>query len=194
MFGLSDNIDADRTPTFRWLEGTKSELEMERNRLLQRLRRDFTEQRERLSEAILAYEQISEKLYEDAGSMLIDETANGPIFCFEIQGARSEGIKNMQIFCFDMMLMRLCAKRGIGPGFLIHDSHLFDGVDGRQVLRALRVGAENADDLGFQYIVTMNDDDAFKETEEGFNLNDYILNVKLTDATEDGGLFGIRFD
>jgi len=176
------------------LEGTKSELEIERNRLLQRLRRDFTEQRERLSEAILAYEQTSEKLYEDAGSMLVDETANGPTFRFEIQGARSEGIKNMQVFCFDMMLMHLCAKRGIGPSFLIHDSHLFDGVDGRQVVRALRVGAENAEKLGFQYIVTMNEDDAFKETEEGFNLNDYILDVKLTDATEDGGLFGIRFD
>lgn len=176
------------------LEGTKSELEIARNRLLQRLRRDFTEQKERLSEAILAYEQTSEKLYEDAGSMLVDETANGPTFRFEIQGARSEGIKNMQVFCFDMMLMRVCAKRGIGPGFLIHDSHIFDGVDGRQVIRALRVGAENAQELGFQYIVTMNEDDAFKETEEGFNLNDYILDVKLTDATDDGGLFGIRFD
>lgn len=176
------------------LEGTKSDLEIERNRLLQRLRRDFTEQRQRLSEAILAYEQTSEKLYEDAGSMLVDETANGPTFRFQIQGSRSEGIKNMQIFCFDMMLMRLCVQRGIGPGFLIHDSHLFDGVDGRQVVRALRVGAETAGDLGFQYIVTMNEDDAFKETEEGFHLYDYILDVKLTDATEDGGLFGIRFD
>lgn len=176
------------------LEGTKSELDIERNRLLQRLRRDFNEQRERLSEAIIAYEETSKKLYEDAGSMLVDETANGPIFRFEIQGARSEGIKNMQIFCFDMMLMSLCAKRGIGPGFLIHDSHLFDGVDGRQIIRALKVGAENAQKYGFQYIVTMNEDDAFKEKEEGFNLSDYILGLKLTDATDDGGLFGIRFD
>ena len=176
------------------LEGTKSELAIERNRLLQRLRRDFTEQRGRLSEAILAYEKTSNKLYEDAGSMLVDETDNGPTFRFEIQGSRSEGIKNMQIFCFDMMLMRLCAQRRIGPGFLIHDSHLFDGVDGRQIISALRVGAETADELGFQYIVTMNEDDAFKETEEGFDLNEYILDVRLTDATEDGGLFGIRFD
>ena len=176
------------------LEGIKSELEIERNRLLLRLRRDFTEQKERLSEAILAYEQTSRRLYEDAGSMLVDETSNGPTFSFPIHGSRSKGIKNMQIFCFDMMLMRLCAKRGIGPGFLIHDSHLFDGVDGRQVISALRVGAETAEELGFQYIVTMNEDDAFKEKEEGFDLNDYILEIKLTDATEDGGLFGIRFD
>ena len=176
------------------LEGIKSELEIERNRLLLRLRRDFTEQKERLSEAILAYEQTSRRLYKDAGSMLVDETSNGPTFGFPIHGSRSKGIKNMQIFCFDMMLMRLCAKRGVGPGFLIHDSHLFDGVDGRQVISALRVGAETAEELGFQYIVTMNEDDAFKEKEEGFDLNDYVLGIKLTDATEDGGLFGIRFD
>jgi len=176
------------------LEGTKSELTIARNRLLQRLRRDFTEQKERLSEAILAYQQTSKKLYEDAGSMLIDDTDNGPNFRFVIQGARSEGIKNMQIFCFDMMLMQLCAKRKIGPGFLIHDSHLFDGVDGRQIIRALRIGAETANEFGFQYIVTMNEDDAFKEKEEGFDLNKHILDVRLTDSTEDGGLFGIRFD
>lgn len=40
----------------------------------------------------------------------------------------------------------------------------------------------------------MNEDDAFKEVEKGFDLNDYILDVRLTDATEEGGLFGIRFD
>ena len=176
------------------LEGTKSELEIERNRLLQRLRLNFREQRGQLEKAILAYEQISSQLYEDAGSMYVDETSNGPIFRFEIQGSRSKGIRNMQIFCFDMMLMQLCTQQGIGPGFLIHDSHLFDGVDGRQVIRALRIGAKTADELGFQYIVTLNQDDAFKETEEGFDLNDYVLDVRLSDATKTGGLFGTRFD
>lgn len=176
------------------LEGTKNELEIDRGRLLQRLRREFNEQKERLSDAILAYEETSKRLYEDAGKLIVDGSPNGPVFKFDIHGARSEGIKNMQVFCFDLMLMRICAKRGFGPGFLIHDSHLFDGVDGRQVISALRVGAETAKELGFQYIVTMNEDDAFKEKEEGFNLNDYVLPVKLTDATESGGLFGIRFD
>ncbi len=175
------------------LEGTKNELEIERNRLTIRLRRDFTEQKDRLAEAIVAFEETSQRLYESAGSMTIDETSNGPVFKFPMQGQRSKGIKNMQIFCFDMMLMRLCASRKIGPGFLIHDSHLFDGVDGRQVISALRLGSEIAHELGFQYIVTMNEDDAFKETIDGFDLNDYVLPTRLTDATEDGGLFGIRF-
>ena len=176
------------------LEGTKSELEIERNRLLQRLRLNFKEQKMQLEQAILAYQQTSQQLYVEAGSFFVDDTSNGPTFCFEIQGSRSKGINNMTIFCFDMMLMRLCSQRGIGPGFLIHDSHLFDGVDGRQVIRALRVGASIAKELGFQYIVTINEDDAFKEKESGFDLRDYCLDVKLTDATEDGGLFGMRFD
>lgn len=176
------------------LEGTKNELEIERNRLTIRLRRDFTEQKDRLAEAIVAFEETSQRLYKSAGSMTIDETSNGPVFKFPMQGQRSKGIKNMQIFCFDIMLMRLCSKRQIGPGFLIHDSHLFDGVDGRQVISALRVGAEVARELGFQYIVTMNEDDAFKETIEGFDLNEYVMETRLTDSTEDGGLFGIRFE
>lgn len=175
------------------LEGTKNELEIERNRLTIRLRRDFTEQQDRLAEAIVAFEEISQRLYESAGSMTVNETSNGPILKFPMQGERSKGIKNMQIFCFDMMLMRLCTKRQMGPGFLIHDSHIFDGVDGRQVISALRLGSEIAQELGVQYIVTMNEDDAFKETIESFDLNDYVLPTRLTDATEDGGLFGIRF-
>ena len=125
--------------------------------------------------------------------MTLSDTSNGPEFDFPMQGSRSKGIKNMQIYCFDMMLMSVCAERGIGTGFLVHDSHLFDGVDGRQVISALKLGAKMAESKGFQYIVTMNEDDAFKEEIDGFDLRDYVLPVVLTDATEDGGLFGLRF-
>ncbi len=175
------------------IEGTKNELDIERNNLILRLRRNFSEQETTLSEVILAFEEISKSLYESAGSMTIEPSNNGPVFDFPMQGERSKGIKNMQIFCFDMMLMRLCHKKNIGTGFLIHDSHLFDGVDGRQIISALKIGAQTASELSFQYIVTMNEDDAFKEKIEGFDLKDYVLPVSLTDATEDGGLFGCRF-
>lgn len=175
------------------LESTKNELHLERSRLELRLRRELAEQHQHYDEAILAFEATSERLYESAGSMNIAPTSNGPQFDFPMQGSSSKGIKNMQIFRFDMMLMRLCAKRGIGPGFLVHDSHLFDGVDGRQLISALKVGAETAEELGFQYLVTMNEDDAFKEKIEGFDIRQHVLPVVLTDATEDGGLFGCRF-
>ena len=176
------------------LENAKNKSDIERQSLTQRLIQNYTEQEECLNEAILAFEKISERLYESAGSMIVGKTPkNGPLLKFPIQGSRSKGINNMRIFCFDMMLMHLCAMRGIGPGFLVHDSHLFDGVDGRQIVSALKVGAETAEKLGFQYIVTLNEDDAFKETTEGFDARDHTLPVTLTDAREDGGLFGCRF-
>lgn len=92
-----------------------------------------------------------------------------------------------------MILMHLCHQRGIVPGFLVHDSHLLDGIDGRHVICALYVGAHTASKLGFQHFVA-NENDAFEETETGFELGEYVLPVMLTDATEDGGLFGMRFD
>ena len=60
--------------------------------------------------------------------------------------------------------------------------------------KALFFGAEAAKELGFQYIVTMNSDAMPVTLPKDFNLDDFILPVRLTDATEDGGLFGIRFE
>ncbi len=176
------------------LERLVVEQEVERNQLYLRLQRDFSEQDKVLKEAIIAFENISRSLYEQAGSLTISATDNGPDFEITIQGARSRGISQMQIFCFDMMLMQIQAAKRRGPGFLIHDSHLFDGVDERQISNALQIGARLSKELDFQYIVTMNSDDLPKTYTSGFNVDDYILPVRLTDATENGGLFGIRFN
>jgi uncharacterized protein YydD (DUF2326 family) len=175
------------------LEGQKSELEFERRQLEVRLRQDYHEQEEVLSHAIIAFEKVSSALYEEAGNLTIDASANGPQFDVTIRGEKSKGISNMQIFCFDMMLMQLCAERHLGPNFLVHDSHIFDGVDERQVAKALQLGENAARNLNFQYIVTMNSDAIPRELPDGFDLNEYVLPIRLTDATEEGGLFGIRF-
>ena len=84
-------IPAATLRSCRAAEGTKNELEIERNRLTIRLRRDFSEQKDRLAEAIVAFEETSQRLYESAGSMTVDETSNGPIFKFPMQGERSKG-------------------------------------------------------------------------------------------------------
>lgn len=175
------------------LEGLKTELEIDRARIMQRLRRDLFEQKARVTEAIATFEAISKALYEDAGSLTLDPTENGLKIDVRIQGKRSRGIQNMQVFCFDLMLMKLCASKNIGPGFLIHDSHIFDGVDERQIARALELGAEAASACGWQYIVTMNSDDVPSEFSRDFNFQKYVLPIRLTDDKEDGGLFGFRF-
>lgn len=184
-----------RLETAERIESTKAELDIERARLSKVLRDDIHERAEIIREAILSFEALSESLYERAGSLTVSETQNGPLFDVHIGGQRSKGITNMQIFCFDLMLTEISRKQGRGPGFLIHDSHLFDGVDERQVAKALQLGAERALASGFQYIVTMNSDALPREGfQQGFDIQAHVLETKLTDATETGGLFGVRFN
>ncbi len=177
------------------LDRTKTEQDLERARLVKALRDDIHERDDIVREVILCFEDLSRSLYERAGSLTISETPNGPRFEVHIEAERSKGITNMQIFCFDFMLMEICGRRGRWPGFLIHDSHLFDGVDERQVAKALQLGAQRAEAGGFQYIVTINSDSVPAEGfTEGFDVRDHVVEPRLTDATETGGLFGIRFN
>ena len=176
------------------VESTRTQLDMERNRLTAQLQDDIRERDDIVREAILRFEELSQSLYERAGSLTISGTPNGPSFEVHIEGERSRGITNMQIFCFDMMLTEIGMERGRWPGFLIHDSHLFDGVDERQVAKALQLGAERAERQGFQYIVTLNSDAVPTEGfHNGFALADHVIEPRLTDAVETGGLFGLRF-
>lgn len=177
------------------LEGQKVELEFERKQLMLRLQQDFREQDGVLRRAIEAFQGVSSRLYETAGRFTIGASENGPKFEITMPNSKSQGIKNMQIFCFDMMLMTVCAEHETSPGFLVHDSHLFDGVDERQIAHALVAGRDLADEYGFQYIVTMNSDVLPNENlfPANFDIDKHILGVKLTDETEEGGLFGLRF-
>jgi uncharacterized protein YydD (DUF2326 family) len=174
------------------IEEGLTKLKIRRQELLLRLKRDYSEQAERLNKAIVTYGEISSQLYEKSAKFTPTETSNGPQFKIEVQGERSPGISNMQIFCFDMMLTELVSDRKMGPGFLIHDSHLFDPVDSRQVGTALKLGATLAAEKNFQYIVTLNSDKQIESPLE-FTLSNHEMPVKLTDATEIGGLFGLRF-
>jgi uncharacterized protein YydD (DUF2326 family) len=176
------------------IESTQVQLDIERARLQQALQSDLHERSGIVEEAILVFENLSNALYEQAGNLEIGATDNGPTFDVTIDAQRSKGINNMQIFCFDLMLSELATKRGLGPGFLIHDSHLFDGVDERQVAKALQLGAEHAERIGFQYIVTMNSDalpqDGFQDD---FDVWKHVNPTRLFDEEETGGLFGVRF-
>ena len=178
------------------LESGQIRQRVARATLVERLKRNYIEQDAVVQEAVLTFSRISTQLYESshAGQLTISPTENGPMFDAHIPGEKSKGVNNMRIFCFDMTMMLLALRRGRSPGFLVHDSHLFDGVDERQVGKALALGGALAKEHGFQYVVTMNTDDIPRELPSGFRVEDHALPVRLTDATEDGGLFGFRFD
>ena len=176
------------------IENIEVELQAEHARIVSALQTDYSERTIFIKKAVVVYETLSKALYKRAGKLTINPSKNGLEINFAIEGQRSKGIGNMQVFCFDLMLLDLVTKRGTGPGILIHDSHLFDGVDERQIARALQLGAQHTEKNGYQYIVTMNTDVLPKDGfDYGFKIDNYVNEVGLTDEEETGGLFGIRF-
>lgn len=148
-----------------------------------------------LDEAILIIADAIARLYDDrAGRFVVEATDNGPEFRISIEGDRGGGISNMEIFCFDLALFKVVTARLGGPGFLLHDSHLFDGVDERQIAGALQLGQEATEGKKLQYIVTMNSDIfARLPLPKTIDASKVVLQTRLSDDGEGGGLFGFRF-
>ena len=171
-----------------------SELKIEREKLRQRTRRDYDERESIRAEAISHFNRYSERLYEAPGRLVIDVTDTGFKFDIEIERGDSTGFGNMKIFCYDLMLATLWSKRQPSPGFLIHDSNIFDGVDERQRARALELAVEEAETHGFQYLCLLNSDMVPTGELKDSGLIRGATRLRLTDDDESGGLLGARFE
>jgi uncharacterized protein YydD (DUF2326 family) len=178
------------------LEGEATQLEIDRSNLKRRLQEDHQQRRAVLDETILLIAETISELYDDrSGEFVVEATRNGPEFRIKIAGDRGGGISNVEIFCFDLTLLKLVSKRLGGPGFLVHDSHLFDGVDERQVATALLLGSRATAGRGLQYIVTMNSDVFYRlPLSSEINPERVVLSTRISDETDTGGLFGFRFE
>jgi uncharacterized protein YydD (DUF2326 family) len=177
------------------VEGESTQLDLDRVNLKQRLQADHQHHKAALDRAILLIAETISELYDDrTGRFVVEATENGPEFRISIEGDRGGGISNIEIFCLDLALLQISQERLGGPGFLVHDSHLFDGVDARQIACALALGSRAASNK-LQYIVTMNSDifDSLPLPAIIDRAN-VTLATRLSDETDTGGLFGFRFD
>jgi uncharacterized protein YydD (DUF2326 family) len=95
-------------------------------------------------------------------------------------------VKHWAVFCYDATLATLWSREERQPGFLIHDSALFDPTEERQIEQALIT--MSADETPFQYICSMNTD----RLPAKFKDHAAIV-LRLTDRGPTGGLLGIRF-
>lgn len=174
-------------------EQGKSAVTVEMELLQQQASIDLSERKVQKEKAILLFNANSQALYEAPGTLSIDVSKTGFKFGVIIERSGSHGIGNMKIFCYDLVLAQIWAEKNISPRILIHDSIIFADVDERQKALALELAAKESERLKFQYICTMNSDTIpAKDFSEGFNLDKYIRKT-LTDASDDGGLLGIRF-
>lgn len=188
-------------PKFQNVADDQKRLKREIDDLVDLIGQDVMERDAPRKSAVQIFADTSQFLYDEPGQLIIGKSSGvaGLSIETDIVGKKSGGKNHMQVFCFDWLLVESALKHDRFPGFLIHDSHIFDGVDGRQIALALKLAQNKCENLGVQYIVAMNSDDLQKiETEladasmEGFNPYDYVLQTRLTDEP-DGGLFGVRF-
>jgi len=176
----------------------------------------------------LAEENIRTDDYLSKASPLIDEaTIRFRSFTKELYGARpsglsvgsdsgenqqryridahisadaAEGINEAKIFCFDMTVLTL--RRGHRFQFLVHDSTLFGPIDPRQRLQMFCIANRVCQELGVQYIATLNlhditsareqvdvEEDVFEQL---FGEKSVVL--RLTDKSNKDKLLGIGVD
>lgn len=177
------------------LESNKLQIKQERVVLQQQMEADLGERGVIIDEAVVLFNRFARALYgHDREAYLRLGTSERSLKIEpHIASDNSGGIGSMVIFCFDLTLAVLANRAERAPDFLVHDSHLFDGVDERQVARALSLANEVCTQEHLQYIVTLNSDELAKVAHRGFDPAGCLLEQRLTDEFEGGGLFGFRF-
>ncbi|WP_018908085.1 ABC-three component system protein [Salinispora arenicola] len=177
------------------LEASRRSIATDRIALQQATEADIDECRRIVDEAVVLFAEFAQTLYGEGREAYLRFSPGDSSLRIDphIASDNSGGIGNMVIFCFDLTVAVLGHRGRRAPNFLVHDSHLFDGVDERQVARALTLAAEVARREQMQYIVTLNSDELDKAVRRGFDPTGRVLEQRLTDAYESGGLFGFRF-
>ncbi|WP_460303053.1 ABC-three component system protein [Actinocorallia aurea] len=177
------------------LESSARQITSMRVELEEQMSADLEDRQARISEATLLFDEFAKQLYGDerSGYLAINAGRNSIKISPRIDSDDSRGIGNMVIFCFDLTVAVIAHRHNRGPDFIIHDSHLFDGVDDRQLKSALDLAEAVASRENMQYIATINSDDLDKAINRGFGSVDRCIEPRLTDGFADGGLFGFRF-
>lgn len=198
-------LEADVADLERRLEAAMSvsqindQVTLKTAELVTSVRAELHERASSLDDPIALFSELGSEIYSDReAALLIEGTDRGILKVTpRVSGDASTGVRNVETFMFDIVCLISAIKSSRAPRILVHDSHLFDAIDGRQVASCLNIGARLAERHEFQYVVTMNSDFidlVVSQSDGAFDPEPYIMSTRLTDATNDGGLFGFRFD
>lgn len=154
------------------------------------IKRDLEDRKSSVDEARLLFAEYTTALYGAPGKLSVDVNQSGYSLTFAIDREGSDGVDQMVVFCFDLTVATLRARRSARFNTLIHDSALFADVDPRQYALALRLAASRAEAEGFQYICCLNTGALPSDLGE-LALQDHVR-LRLTDEGEAGRLLGIK--
>lgn len=174
-------------------EENKSNLKIKLEELMQNSRMDLVERSIVIDRAVSLFNQYSKYLYANAGTLSIDIAKGGYKYKVDIQSSQSQGIQYMKVFCYDLTYTAIQAEKHRSL-FLIHDSTIFDGVDERQVAKALELAYQESNLKNYQYICTLNSDTIpYEDFSDGFKEKfEKSIRLTLKDGDERGSLLGFR--
>jgi uncharacterized protein YydD (DUF2326 family) len=153
-------------------------------------RSDLDQARAYLDSINVRFDSMIRGLYDRSGSINVEIDDLGYKFSVQVSGSSSGGVTRMQLLCFDLALMAQ-SPRIHHPHFLVHDSVVFEGVDPRQTAAGLTLAGEVAEEVGGQYIGTMNSNDVPQQIKTSSWYGTAVRRVILD--TENGGAFGRAF-
>jgi uncharacterized protein YydD (DUF2326 family) len=196
-----------RLETARSFTKIDSELQVKTADTVASVLTEIEERSANLEGPISLFNELGAEIYSDrAAQLLVSSTPKGILKVEpQVDGDASDGIRGVETFLLDMVCLISGITNGRGPRLLVHDSHLFDAIDHRQVASCLNIGARLAEQYRFQYVVTMNSDflssvekssdpnETVGAEEMVFDRKPYLTDLVLTDATAAGGLFGFQF-
>ncbi|MET9597428.1 DUF2326 domain-containing protein [Streptomyces sp. NPDC006459] len=165
-----------------------------RQALLGRALMDRAERRPRWSTVISKFLDATRYLYNEPAEINFGLTENGFNFETKMQRRGSNGVELMAIYSYDISVAQVWQGHEKRPGFLMHDSLLFEGVDERQIALALSYARQQSSLLGFQYIAFINSDNLPVGDLRELGVP-WEAHVRLTlgDARPEDALLGYRF-
>lgn len=155
------------------------------------LKNDLEDRRDGVDEAVALFARYTTHLYGKPAKLGVDVKTAGYSFHITIDRHGSDGVEQMVVFCFDLMIATLRARRSSTFDTLIHDSALFADVDPRQYGLALQLAYQEAKAEGFQYICCLNAG-ALPTEQLGDLPLDTLIRQRLTDDNDRSRLLGIR--
>lgn len=180
--------------SYEQIELSENKIKDETKLIKQKIKREYEVSRPSWQKAITIFNENTQKLYAENGSLIINISEKGYKFDIEFPKNESRGVTKMKIFCYDAMILELNSENK-NIDFLIHDSEIFSDVDNRQVANALNLIQNKCENHDLQYICTFNSDELDKikiALPSEFNISQYIR-LKLGDNEPCNHLFGEIF-
>jgi uncharacterized protein YydD (DUF2326 family) len=114
-----------------------------------------------------------------------------------IEHDQADGINDVRIFCFDLLLLYLRQRHHMD--FLFHDSRLFAGMDWHQRLTLFRLADRVTQERGWQYIATVNEDQIESvKAWAGTDFDRLFVQPRVLELTDEsdgsGKLLGMQID